>query len=86
MEIQSEGVRIGPDVRYSPTWDCPGCGRRIHHQDIHDHVVGFDKNPPFWSSAISVAAAVIECPKCFQKYWFHIEELFYLSLKFRKGG
>ena len=69
---------------------CPECGYEYGDMIVDWHglpnsfllqqVIGFSRHCPI-SKANSVGVVVIECPKCFQKSWFHVEEPWALAVR-----
>ena len=70
-------------ITYSVGLDCRECGwdfpqEVISSRETFNCIVGF-REAPFggWSSEgtqRSLGALVLECPRCFSKFWFHARE------------
>ncbi|MBI4155800.1 MAG: hypothetical protein HY507_01035 [Candidatus Zambryskibacteria bacterium] len=80
-EIQSWGVSYNPAMTHAMDYECK-CGwswiqaAMAHSQgNRYEQIVGFDTNQPFQTAraAYSIGIVIIECPRCFRKFWFHIE-------------
>ena len=68
-------------IKYSDDWNCPSGDwgwlqsfDLLFPNDRYKNVIGFSPNQPFLTHHIegSVGIAILECPKCFEKFWFHI--------------
>lgn len=81
-KVMSWGVQSDQAVR-SRNWDCPNDCIRLQNISTYDPgfykiVVGFDTDPPFSDHAsieyiqACPGAVIIECPKCFEKFYFHV--------------
>jgi hypothetical protein len=85
--LESWGHPISENIRHSIRTVCTDCYWEWGNKPRHVRgaaVVGFSKNPPFPSKVeflVSIGAFVIECPRCFSKFWFHIEEVSYVVLE-----
>ena len=68
-EIPDGALKITKD-------ECPSCDFQPAkgHNHPYNFVVGFRENPPSKSSdpIRRPYALVVQCPKCHQKFWFHI--------------
>ena len=83
------GVDWNPALMYSSSWECLSCGSfQIFsaHDDPQDitwtnYIVGIQEvteqnqshSHEFGSSDY---VFIIECPKCFEKFWFHVGGIF----------
>lgn len=79
--IETWGIRYNQDIPYAPDHDCqnPGCdwstgsSFRTEHGPWWDHVVGFSPIGPPSNRPHIVGILIFECPKCFHRFWFHID-------------
>lgn len=74
MQYKSWGVSHDPSITHSNDLDCPNChwshpGSNIRVSNLIPYIVGFDiqvgRNQKF------PGGFIIECPECFEKFWFH---------------
>lgn len=85
-EFKSWGVNIyNNGVRYSKGLNCPQCGWDWWDElpeESGKYIVGFSINPLFLSFSTDhmVGALIIECPRCFPKFWFHVAEYMKLMI------
>lgn len=90
-EISSWGKTLPQGAKRSgELGGCPYCGHNygdmiVSYWGIPDtqllkQVIGFSTNYPV-SKAHSVGVVVIECPKCFEKSWFHVEKEWALAVR-----
>jgi len=77
-EFVAWGEKYHPDIKYSSSWGCP-CGKwgwftGFIKDNPYGHVVGFSPEQPFPTHHEEGSAGIIilECPRCFKKFWFHI--------------
>lgn len=68
--LKSWGVQYNPSMYHALDLSCV-CGWSALLNRYHDHVVGFtlDVSPV---CEIGAGIIVLECPRCFTKFWFHI--------------
>ncbi len=66
-ELNSWGVLWNESVPYASDWCCQHCGWEclVGKFDWYKFIVGFDAGT--WTPP----KIVIECPECFEKFWFH---------------
>src|SRR3989344_7813658 len=67
-------------IQYSVNTDCKKCGwdflaKKLKSRKNFDQIVGFCQAPfdraESKGSQKSLGVLVIECPRCFEKFWFH---------------
>lgn len=72
------------DIPHSREFRCLYCGWLYQTLDAYECVVGFRllrRPPPLSYGGESIGIVVIECPKCFEKFWLHLKELSVLLIK-----
>ncbi len=78
------GVRYNQDFPYSKDWRCRECGWSFFDEDTEKSgpcVVGFSTDYTVHSSQFGVAGVlIVECPKCFSKFFFHVTHLLLKSV------
>jgi hypothetical protein len=72
--LRSWGVSYQGDYVHSPGYDCPHCHWKdqwanLRIKTLVPYIVGFDAT--LTKGAKLPGAFIIECPKCFEKFWFH---------------
>lgn len=57
----------------SPEYYCPDC--RQNNMRLHLKAVGFNPNAPYrgFFSTGRILAIIVECPKCCNFYWYHVD-------------
>lgn len=88
-ELNSWGVVLTEAIPYSAGIDCRNCGWQfwlIDYPAAFEYVVGFDSHlgalDYFDTPANKVKGRMImECPKCFEKFWIHVHELTVQEMK-----
>ncbi len=83
-ELVPWGIDISPDIPKSLDLGCRFCPwsifrAELERDDWRKYVVGFNPHPPVshCKDLNMVGAFVIECPKCFSRFWFHVTETNY---------
>lgn len=51
--------------------ECRDCGHSVIN-DLFNHIIGF-------SDSDTGMVAIVECPKCFEKFYFHVDDVVYLG-------
>lgn len=75
MSVNQWGERYNTSQPYALDHDCPNCEWRPKFPDVYSKfATGFDPNCPPSKRENWCGAMVIECPECFTKYWFHVNE------------
>lgn len=76
------GAFYTPDIRYVADWSCPDCNHDLGVPYLVNILVGFSTDMPKYSgNDNTVGIAIVECPKCFEKLWFHITDDLYECLQ-----
>lgn len=76
-ELKSWGVVWTEAIPYSARWECknPECyWRPTMGLKFYDHMVGFAHEPFIRRDKQIVGKMIIECPRCFSTFWFHMHE------------
>ncbi len=62
----------------SRDWGCPNCDWRDLGTVLFRQVVGFRAHTPYEDSlgTVKMGLLIIECPRCFEKYFFHVDKNF----------
>lgn len=66
------GVSWSQAFYYSADYVCQ-CGWNFMGVGLHkvQHIVGFSRSCPISGSKPSAGVVIVECPHCFEKFWFH---------------
>ncbi len=76
------GTFYTPDIRYAGGWQCLDCNYDFGYPNSVKVVIGFSTDSPkFTGNDKMVGIVIVECPKCFEKFWFHITEDLYECLQ-----
>ncbi len=67
------------DQAYARDWQCPHCGWAwMEDSEYLKYVVGFatelGRPPAFIGASSRVGGVIVECKRCFQKFWCHVIE------------
>ncbi|MBI4120089.1 MAG: hypothetical protein HY454_01350 [Parcubacteria group bacterium] len=78
-ELRSWGVSLTEDIPKSMDYECLDCGWGCWITDAWKNgwAIGFDSDLSRGRVSTKdyvVGQLIIECPKCFSKFWFHITE------------
>ena len=72
MEIKSWGVALNDSIPRAAGWDCQNkdCGWKcaVLYRYWYDNIVGYEHD-----SCTGEGKVIIECPCCFEKFWFHFD-------------
>lgn len=76
IEIRSWGKQYHQGIRYAPDYGCPKCGWPHPmfpggFEKVLAHIVGYTDAS---TAKQQCGGIVVECPKCFTKFWFHLKE------------
>jgi hypothetical protein len=75
---------VSPDqARKSEDWRCPGCGwdAKKNPRILGASVAGFAEIEPLTDGYIKkIGVLVIECPECSERFRFHVDESFLISI------
>jgi hypothetical protein len=80
------GEPYNPSIPRGPDYDCQACGWDFMSFDVRSEqqkeaIVGFSPNMPVYSNKpFAVGIFIVECPRCFEKFWFHTDGNFYNAL------
>lgn len=74
-ETLTYGEGIPTFENHSKDFACtsPECCKKLPDNKVEQHTVGI-KKAPFTTFSGLEYARMIECPDCFQVYWYHIPE------------
>lgn len=79
--LRSWGVQYQPndiDIPHSYDYQCLKCGWNYFSVKNYDNIVGFHKlDVPQYGILLGlkkIGILIIECPKCFSRFWIHIME------------
>ncbi len=77
---QSWGVFYTSEIPQSKDWRCLECGWSFYDYeptlDKYRFVVGFSTEMPCYSTQYGIVGIlIVECPKCFSKFFFHVQGL-----------
>lgn len=70
------GEQWHEDIRHAKDFSCRGCGWRWMRAPIEEQytcVAGWNPRPPSPSRVGNRGMVIIECPICFEKFWFHLD-------------
>ncbi len=77
-ELKSWGVVWTEAIPYSARWECknPECyWRPTLGMRLYDHMVGFAHEPIVKRDQSIAGKMIVECPRCFEKFWFHVHDM-----------
>jgi hypothetical protein len=68
--IRSWGVVWNESIPRASAWYCLNCGWQclVGGFNWYKYVIGFDSGP------YGHPKIIIECPECFEKFWFHCQD------------
>ena len=76
-EFLDWGVMNNESIPHSLDFECLECGWKYKTVDAFECVVGFTllRRPiPNSIGGEKIGIVVVECPKCFEKFWIHLQE------------
>jgi hypothetical protein len=75
LRLESWGESFSNDFGHSPGTNCPNCYWQLNGmgfpQGLFTFIVGFTTDGPISTREGVVGIFIVECQKCFEKYWFH---------------
>ena len=89
-KIPSWGVHYTSDIPLAKNWCCQNCGwEALRNTSTHQHCVGFSKEVPSpkicTSNRKKTGGIIFECPRCFEKFWFHTVDVIVEDIMRDKG-
>lgn len=72
------GEQWHPGISRSKDWICDNCNwswMRANSDTQDQCIVGWNPDPPMPSNTRGAGMVIVECPKCFEKFWFHLEPI-----------
>lgn len=72
--FRSWGVRWDPSIQHTRDLCCPFCDWNpgFEMKTRGPYVVGFDTDVPRSPLSGVIGGFILECPKCFEKFWHHV--------------
>jgi len=69
VKIDAWGQKYDDSISYAPSHSCPTCGIKFYGDNFAIYIVGFSPIAP--TPKRDLGMVIMECPKCFAKFWFH---------------